>query len=65
MEYLLLAIPLAAIAYSFKLLRKLKRAIRFLQWKKNRDRLTLEQFVQSIESEYYKAFIKDLYRGDK
>lgn len=65
MEYLLLLFPLMAIAYSFKLLRKLKRYVRFLQWKRNRDRLTIEQFVQSIESEYYKAFMKDLYRGDK
>jgi len=65
MEYLLLLFPLMAIAYSFKLFRKLKRAIRFFQWKRNRDRLTIEQFVQSIESEYYKAFMKDLYRGDK
>lgn len=62
MEYLLLVFPLASIAYSFKLLRKLKRAVRFLQWKRNRDRLTIEQFVQSIESEYYKAKMKDFYK---
>ena len=64
MEYLLLVLPLAAIAYSFKLLRRLKRAIRFLQWKKNRDRLTVEQFVQSIESEYYKAKMKEFYKNE-
>lgn len=64
MEYLLLVFPLAAIAYSFTLLRKLKRAIRFLKWKKNRDRLTVEQFVQSIEYEYYKAKMKEFYKND-
>lgn len=64
MEYLLLVFPLAAIAYSFKLLRKVKRAVRFLQWKRNRDRLTLEQFLQSIESEYYKAKMKEFYKND-
>jgi len=65
MEYLLLVFSLAAIAYSFRIFCNLKRSIRFFQWKRNRDRLTIEQFIQSIESEYYKAFMKDLYRGDK
>jgi hypothetical protein len=64
MEYLLLLFPLAAIAYSFKLLRKIKRAVRFLQWKRNRDRLTIEQFVQGLESQYYIAKMKEFYKNE-
>jgi hypothetical protein len=62
MEYLLLVLPIAAIAYSFKILRKAKRAVCYHQWKALRDNLTLEQFVQSIESEYYRAVMRELYK---
>lgn len=64
MQYLFFLLQ-AAIAYTSKLYLGLKRAVRFKQWKRNRDRLTIEQYVQCLESEYYKAKMKDLYRGEK
>jgi|688.fasta_scaffold549247_2 hypothetical protein len=65
MECLLLVITLAALVCGLRAFSNLKRAVRFKQWKRNRDRLTIEQYVQSLESEYYKAKMKDLYRGEK
>lgn len=62
MEYLLTLISIAAIAAFAKYLCDFVRAMRFHQWKAKRDNLSLEQYVQSLESEYYKAKMKDLYR---
>lgn len=64
MQYLFFLLQVA-IAYTSKLYLGLKRAVCFRLWKRNRDRLTLEQFLQSLELEYYEAFIEDLYRGEK
>jgi hypothetical protein len=61
---LFLPIAVIAIAFSLKHLCDFVRAIRYHQWKANRDSLTLEQYIQSLECEYYKAFIKELYKHD-
>jgi hypothetical protein len=63
MEYILFALSLAAIAIT-KYLCDFVRAMRFFQWKAKRDNLTLDQYIQSLESEYYKANMKELYKND-
>ena len=61
-EYLLLfLITYALVVYSLKFTANLVRATRFYEWKFERDKLTLEQFKQRLEIDYYKANMEDLY----
>lgn len=60
-EYLLLLCAYALIVYSLKFIANLVKATRFYEWKFERDKMTLEQFRQRLEIDYYKAKMEDLY----
>jgi hypothetical protein len=62
MQYLLCGLSLLAIILSIKYFCDFVRAIRYQQWKKQRDKLSSKQFIQSLETEYFKAKMKDLYK---
>ena len=61
-EYYLSALIIYLLfVYSLKPIRDSVRAIRFYQWKYMRDKLSLEEFVQSLEIQYYTEKMKDFY----
>ena len=59
--YLSALITYLLFVYSLKPICDFVRAIRFYQWKYKRDKLSLEQFVQSLEVQYYTEKMKDFY----
>ena len=60
-EYLLFLCAYALAVYLLRFIANLVRATRFYEWKFERDKLTLEQFRQRLEIDYYRAKMEDLY----
>ena len=61
-EYYLSALIIYLLfVYLLKPICDFVRAIRFYQWKYKRDKLSLEEFVQSLEIQYYREKMKDFY----
>ena len=60
-KYLLFLCAYALAVYFLKFTANLVRALRFYEWKFERDKMTLEQFRQRLEIDYYKAKMEDLY----
>ena len=61
-EYYLSALIIYLLfVYLLKPIRDFARAIRFYQWKYTRDKLSLEEFVQGLEVQYYTEKMKDFY----
>jgi hypothetical protein len=64
MKYFLVGVTLLAIAIFTKYLCDFVRAVRYHQWKQQRDNLTLDEFVKVVENEYCKPDIKELCKYD-
>lgn len=62
MIYLFVVSTICIAIALIRFYRTLRRSLCFWAWRSLRNELTLEQFIQSLESEYYKAKMRELYR---